>query len=963
MIILVNIEHLNQSSAQTYSNNERNIPVKKLISTLIALALVFTFAMTAQTSRFSAESYATANMVRIGGTDRFDTANRIAAQGWTTSQAVVLASAASYPDALAGAPLAYALDAPVLLVQGSKIDSRVMDQIQSLGATKIYILGGTAAVSEKIENDLKSRNYTVERIWGQNRYETAVEVAKSLSDIGGASSEAFIVSGENYPDALSVSPVAALKHAPIIYSNKAGKVNESSAKLLEKLGVRNAYVIGGTAAVGQDVNSALSACGVSDVRRVFGQTRYETSLNVAEYFQSVFTTRSIAFATGENYPDALAGGVFAAKKGMPVLLTNPKYNAEEGSSVFLQASAYDSTKTYAENIVRFIENFKPTEVFVFGGETVLPTYTIGTYFSGEDEMVSYTGVVYEETDGVPGDTLAGVTAVLSDITASSPVSIATVVSDESGKLDFGDTQLVAGKKYSIALSKDGYENVSYTIEPDGSKDTISQELRMKKRPAETGGVSGALTFPDGVATSSATVELYDANDKLYDTAESDSEGKYSFTDVKPGEYYISAETSEKLQKVEENTPVYAGKSERFTVKAGETVSVSVTMSPVKSYGSLSGTVCWEDDGKVISDAIVELFDEYGNMLGYVISDRSGKYSIGNVEPGMYYLGAYYQDESNISPAYKVKATAGRDVVTDLYVERADKTGTVSGKVTFNGETLRGSFVSVYKNKTDKYPMIDVSVDVTGQYSVTLEPGKYYIRAFYDRNEPTDVIKEVTVTSGKDVKVDFDIHEAQTTGTITGRVTYDGKALSGVTVKVCVPDSDYMDVVTTATTDSYGNYSVTVEEGSYDISVRYEEMEKSMSQDAVNVSAGGSKTCNFPMESGWGTLKARVELQGVLADESMSDVTFKLFKGHCTMDEVDDLTPDQYGKPNSDGSIELDIESGEEYSLLVMWTGSVDIGDDRTLVRSRGLAQNISVKSGGVINANFTLDKVTDKPQS
>ncbi|MFP3441662.1 cell wall-binding repeat-containing protein, partial [Pantoea sp. SIMBA_133] len=52
---------------------------------------------------------------RISGKDRYKTAIEVSKAGWEKSDTVVLARGDEYPDALAGAPLAYKYDAPILL--------------------------------------------------------------------------------------------------------------------------------------------------------------------------------------------------------------------------------------------------------------------------------------------------------------------------------------------------------------------------------------------------------------------------------------------------------------------------------------------------------------------------------------------------------------------------------------------------------------------------------------------------------------------------------------------------------------------------------------------------------------------------------------------------------------------------------------------------------------------------------
>ncbi|WDC84176.1 cell wall-binding repeat-containing protein [Caloramator sp. mosi_1] len=71
----------------------------------------------------------------------------------------------------------------------------------------MFIIGSEGAVSKEVENKIRSLNINVERIGGEDRYETAVKIAQKL----GTTKEVFVATGLNYPDALSVSSVAAIK--------------------------------------------------------------------------------------------------------------------------------------------------------------------------------------------------------------------------------------------------------------------------------------------------------------------------------------------------------------------------------------------------------------------------------------------------------------------------------------------------------------------------------------------------------------------------------------------------------------------------------------------------------------------------------------------------------------------------------------------------------------------------------
>jgi putative cell wall-binding protein len=241
---------------------------------------------------------------------------------------VVVATGYNWPDALGGAALAGAYDGPILLTQPTALPWQVADEIARLGATDAIILGGTSAVSGGVESSLKSNlgQYHVRRIGGANRYETAnLVAAETVARLGAAyDGTAFVATGLNFPDALGASPLAASASWPIYLTDPSALTPASKAAMLAD-GVTKPLILGETGAVSPAVESALdSAFGAANVIRLGGATRYETAVKVAQYgVDNVFGMgwNNVAIATGQNYPDALAGGVLQGKTGSVLLLT------------------------------------------------------------------------------------------------------------------------------------------------------------------------------------------------------------------------------------------------------------------------------------------------------------------------------------------------------------------------------------------------------------------------------------------------------------------------------------------------------------------------------------------------------------------------------------------------------------------------------------------------------------------
>jgi putative cell wall-binding protein len=249
---------------------------------------------------------------RLSGGGRYETAVRISQEGWAKANTVVIARADSFPDALAGAPLAYQLDAPILLTEKDKLTEATKKEIVRLEAKEAVILGGTSAVSEKVERSLKNMGLRVDRIAGSGRYETAVKIAEQLENYTGGTDAAVVAYGLNFPDALAAASFAAQYGFPILLTEQKQlpKVTES---FIKKYGKTDTIIVGGEGVVGKEVAKKLPGA-----FRIGGKNRFETA---AKMITELDLNPTRAFiANGNSFPDALTGSVLAAKRNAPLLL-------------------------------------------------------------------------------------------------------------------------------------------------------------------------------------------------------------------------------------------------------------------------------------------------------------------------------------------------------------------------------------------------------------------------------------------------------------------------------------------------------------------------------------------------------------------------------------------------------------------------------------------------------------------
>ena len=305
------------------------------------------------------ESKTTENAIqRLAGSGRYETAAKISQAAFDQADTVVLAYGLNYADALAGVSLAKSMNAPILLTNTKTLDATTLAEIKRLGAKNVIILGGTGAISDEVKKELENNGLTTERIAGASRFGTATAIAEKLTD---APTDVFFVYAFNSADALSVSPIAACKNAPIIYLSTNGDLHPDTAAYLAKLKkagcVKNAYVIGGTGVISDDMMSkAAKALGLSKATRIAGANRFATCVEVNEKFADVLDGDMLCVATGMDFPDALAGGVYAAINKAPLFLINGKLKTPQLS---------DEQKAY-------LKKKAAAKITAFGGTGVVP---------------------------------------------------------------------------------------------------------------------------------------------------------------------------------------------------------------------------------------------------------------------------------------------------------------------------------------------------------------------------------------------------------------------------------------------------------------------------------------------------------------------------------------------------------------------------------------------------------------
>lgn len=259
----------------------------------------------------------TSPITRLAGETRFHTAVEVSQAGWDSADTVILANGHEFADALTGVPLAHQLNAPILPVQSHILEPVVIEEIERLNPEDIIILGGPAAVEDSVETTLNNMGYSTSRIAGETRYETAALIADEVVSEN-PSNQAVVTNGAQFMDALSIASFAAQEGLPIYLTETNGLHNGEILSTYDET-----LIIGGEDAVSLNIENQLN-----NPTRLGGATRYDTNVEVMEYFDA--DSLHLHVATGSEFADALTGGVLAANNESGVALTNGIVPAQLG---------------------------------------------------------------------------------------------------------------------------------------------------------------------------------------------------------------------------------------------------------------------------------------------------------------------------------------------------------------------------------------------------------------------------------------------------------------------------------------------------------------------------------------------------------------------------------------------------------------------------------------------------------
>ncbi|WP_432484018.1 cell wall-binding repeat-containing protein [Kineococcus esterisolvens] len=239
-----------------------------------------------------------AELSRVGGADRYETAAKLSATSFAPGVAdVIIATGTEYADALAGSAAAASVSSPVLVVEHGRIPDSVRAELARLQPGRITVLGGENAVSAPVAAELAQ--YTdgeVRRLAGGDRYETSVAVSRAYFPTG--SSWVELASGSAWPDAIAAGASAGRRGSPVLLSPQHCLPQAVNLEI-ERLRPNSLQAVGGNSSY-SEVAAKRTSCGAGEKKYL---DEFEQPEGNATHVQShatiggVFYPRTAAFST------------------------------------------------------------------------------------------------------------------------------------------------------------------------------------------------------------------------------------------------------------------------------------------------------------------------------------------------------------------------------------------------------------------------------------------------------------------------------------------------------------------------------------------------------------------------------------------------------------------------------------------------------------------------------------------
>ncbi|PFG06479.1 carboxypeptidase regulatory-like domain-containing protein [Bacillus sp. es.034] len=474
-------------------------------------------------------------------------------------------------------------------------------------------------------------------------------------------------------------------------------------------------------------------------------------------------------------PGSISGNVTNAQTGTPIIGANVQVRVVDSSGAVIATVLTDNEGQYVVNglapgvytVVVSAPDFQTNAATV----QVVSNQTVDGSLALQPDPGGITGTVVDSPGGTP---IPGASV---NIVNSSGNLITTVLTDSNGLFIVDG---LAPDNYTLNVFAANFQNgtVGALV---SSGQTTPVTVTLLPNP---GRITGTVT----PVASNTLIQLRDVNNILIDSVVANQDGTFSFNNLTPGTYTVSA-----------SAPNYSTAQAGVSVLAGQTSSLDLTLSP--NPGSVSGFVT-DNLGNEIGNATVQVFDQNNILIGTGFTDASGHYIIGNLPSGSFTVVVK-------APGFGQAITGinlgiGEDL-TGVNVSLVPNPGGINGQITnlSTGDTIPGATVVIIDG-ISQIPVVSTTTSVFGNYSVSgLAPGSYIVSAS-KLNFTTEQIGAI-VQSDSSTRADLALGENP--GTLSGIVEdTNGNPITGNGIQISVFNENNI-LVVSFLANSDGTYAV------------------------------------------------------------------------------------------------------------------------------------------------------------
>lgn len=198
------------------------------------------------------------------------------------------------------------------------------------------------------------QRYTISRLGGSTRFETAIKIADQYAAISNINSfqNVILATSNDFPDSLSGSVLSAKVNAPILLVDKTVANSKLTLDYIENKVFKSGtiYMLGGANVVTNDIVTYLKGKGFTNFIRLGGNDRFATNTLINNQLNAGQGT-PIVLVRSDEFPDTLSISSIAAIKGYPIVITN--------------------SGSLSQSAKNMINSIKPNQIFLIGGNGVL----------------------------------------------------------------------------------------------------------------------------------------------------------------------------------------------------------------------------------------------------------------------------------------------------------------------------------------------------------------------------------------------------------------------------------------------------------------------------------------------------------------------------------------------------------------------------------------------------------------